>query len=177
MSEIGMEAPKIGIGQRIKETFSGNAAKEAWYRKNAELVKKYTDVNNGLSDEQRAQAVAQIEADATKSADSSVRGHWLALAATTATLAVATVAVVKPELAGRLADTLSKSKIGSKLKLDTAARGVEKGAFAAHNFLKDLPINAKDLAGKARNFAVEKGTAVFEAVKKIGKKPGTPQTV
>ncbi len=110
MAEIGvpMEPPKKGFMEGMRRAFTMKGAKEQWYQDHAELVKKYADVNNGLSEEQRAQVMQKIDDDATKSARLNVVGKWGALAVTGVTLG-AGGALIGSEKARRLAfDKLGK---------------------------------------------------------------------
>lgn len=176
MAEMGMEAPKITLGQRVKEAFTTGGAREKWYRDHKELVSKYADISNGLSDEQRAQAMAQIESDAAKSAKINVAGHWGGLAAVTGTIAVGTALLIKPELAGKVADQLKKINIkGHNFGLERGARAVESGALRAQDFLKHLPTNAKDLAVRAGEGIKTGASRAKDAVAGIfKKKPPVP---
>lgn len=88
MAEIGMsmEPPKKGFVEGLRRAFTVGGAKEKWYQDHKDLVLKYTDVHNGLNDEQRAQVMQQIENDATKSAKIAVGKHVGAAVLTTAVL-------------------------------------------------------------------------------------------
>lgn len=169
MAEVG-EMPKPSLKERVREAFTKQGAKEKWYRDHKEVVKQYTDVNNGLSDEQRAQAITQIEADATKSAKINVGGHWVALAAGTATLALGAVGIAKPEL---VVTAMDKLHLGDK----KVGKAVITAAEKSHDFLAHLPGNAKDLANKAKveaGKAVNSAKAAWESFRKKPPKPPGP---
>lgn len=147
---MNMEARKGGAGQRIKELFNTRYAKEKWLADRQEMIKKYADVNNGLSDEQRVQVMTQIENDATNAAKIQVRNHWLALVGSTAVLAAATVGVAKPEwveaFAGKLKDVNIK---GRNFGLGKVGEGLSHAANTSHDFLADMWSKAGTLKEKA----------------------------
>lgn len=169
MAEIGGEIPKRTLKDRVREAFTPSGAKEKWYRNHQEIVKQYSDVNNGLTEEQRAQAMAQIESDATRSSKIAVGGHWAALAAGTATLALGAVGIAKPGLVDSLAGKLRNVNIkGKNFGMAKVGEGLSSVAHSSHDFLASIPLRAVML----KNMAVEKGKATWEAVAgKLRKKP------
>ncbi len=167
MSEMGPEA-KIGFIQRVKESFSPRAAKEKWYREHMETVKKYEDVQNGLTDQQRAEAMAKLEAEATKSARINVGKNWGALALASATVGGGVLAVIKPGVVDDLAAKLKKVDIkGHNFGLGKAGEALSTAANKSHDFVWDIPGKAAELSQAARDQLVRSGQAVREAVAKV----------
>jgi hypothetical protein len=140
MAETGSEIPKITAKDRIREAFTPKGAKEKWYRDHKEAVDQYLRVDNGLTDEQRAQAITQIEADATKSARIALGKHWGALALGTATLAGIGLGIAKPELVKK---TIGKIPLGIGDKISL-------GADKAHTFVRQIPQAAQILSIQAK---------------------------
>lgn len=137
MAEIGGEIPKRTLKDRVREAFTPSGAKEKWYRDHQEIVKQYSNVSNGLTEDQRAQAMAQIESDATRSSKIAVGGHWAALAAGTATLVLGAVGIARPDLVRAGLEKIPWGK-GKKL-LDTKfGDKVFNAAADSHKFLKGL---------------------------------------
>lgn len=81
---MSMEPPKKGLKEGLRRAFTVSGAKEKWYQDHKEMVAKYADVHNGLTDEQRSAVMSQIESDATKSAKIAVGKRVGALATVTA---------------------------------------------------------------------------------------------
>lgn len=156
MSEIGMsmEPPKKGLVEGLRKSFTVGGAKEQWYRDHAELVKKYADVNNGLSDEQRQQVMAKIDADATKSAWINVGTKWGATALGAGLLTGGGFLVGSEKFQDAL---MKKGGKWAKVGEWGAARGMQLNDLKAQSmvrgeqaltFLKGIPDRAKAWAGK-----------------------------
>ena len=150
MAEIGMspEAAKIGLKQKVVEAFTPKGAKEKWYREHAEVVKKYADVSNGLSDEQRAQVMAKIDDDATKSANINVVGKWGAVALTTAALGVS----------------------GGLIKSETFRNWVAKGHLGKWQFgegLKNLGLGGEKNLGIAKDKIIALGRQAKDGLDRV----------
>lgn len=168
MAEIGGEIPKPSLKERIGAAFNKDLAKKEWYKKHAEIVKQYTDVNNGLSEDQRAQAMAQLEDKATKDASWAVGGHWVALAGVTATAVLGTIGIVKPELVDTLAGKMKNLNIkGHNFGLGKVGEGLSTAANVSHDFLTSIPLRAVIL----KNQLVERGKGVFASFKKAPAPP------
>jgi hypothetical protein len=153
MAEAGMEMPKIGIKQRVVEAFTPRGAKEKWYRDHAETIKKYADVHNGLTDEQRQQKMADIEEQATKSANVNVLKNVGATAVVTAVLATTGALIKNPDLAKRFADWSAGKKFG----VGKVGELVHKGAQGSHDFL----VKVWTKAGELKQRALDRGKALF----------------
>lgn len=146
MAEGGMnpEVQKIGLKQRVVEAFTPKGAKEKWYRDHADVVKKYADVANTMTEEQRAQVMDQIDDRASKDANLAVLGKWGAVALTTATLGVGG-GLIKSET---FRNWVGKAHIG-KLEVGKpfqkfGEKGAEMGEKAL-DFLKSIPDRANRL--------------------------------
>lgn len=173
MTEIGMsmEPPKKGIIEGLRRAFTMKGAKEQWYQDHKDVVLKYADLHNGLTDEQRAQSMAKLEADATTSAKINVGTKWAALGLTTATLGLA---------GGLVGSERFRNFIGTKGgKVGTwlATQG-EKGYMG----LTAAKFKAGELAGNAKAALIEQGDKAKDFLKstwekvtdKFKKKPSAP---
>jgi hypothetical protein len=159
MAEIGMsmEPPKKGMVEGLRRAFTLKGAKEKWYQDHKDVVLKYTDVHNGLNDEQRATVMAQIESDATKSAKIAVGKHVGALAVTVGTLGFAGGLVGSEKFrtfvgkGGKIGEWLAGKGATGALGLEVAkGKVMEKGAEAL-NFVKHtIPDKARELWTRIR---------------------------
>lgn len=162
MAEIGipMEQPKTGFAEGLRRAFTVKGAKEQWYQNHKELVMQYADVHNGLTEEQRTQAMAQIEADATKSAQRGVAVRVGATALTAATVAFGGGLIGSEKFRNWVGKgAIGKWKFGESLAGlgQKGANGLEMGKTKgqelggqALDFLKSIPDKAKDLWAKIR---------------------------
>lgn len=146
MAEGGMspEVQKIGFGQRMKEFFTRQGATEKLLR-NSEAYKKYADVNNGLTDEQRAQALTQLEAAASDMARVQVRNRWGATAVGLAVATGAGLGIWRPEWVAKIANANLKV-FGKERNVGKIFKPFAKGAEKANDFLT----NIWDRAGKLK---------------------------
>jgi len=148
MAEIGMEAPKIGFGQRVREAFTRRGAEQKWLREHQDTIRQYFEVNKNLTDEQRVGVMSKIESDAQDEAKSKVRKHWGALALTTATLAGAGTLIARPDFAKRIMDAKITIK-GKEFGTGKLGKGLFEGAEISHNFLVDVWKKASTLSKTA----------------------------
>lgn len=158
MSETGMsmEPPKKGIKEGLRRAFTVSGAKEKWYQDHKEMVAKYADVHNGLTDEQRSAVMSQIESDATKSAKIAVGKRAGALALTSAVVGTAGLLIAKPDLARRFMEWTPKV-LGKELSTGKVGEVVFAGADKAHTFLGDVWTKA----GSLKDAALARGKAMF----------------
>lgn len=163
MAEIGMsmEPPKKGFVEGVRKAFTLGGAKEQWYQDHAELVKKYADVNNGLSDEQRAQVMQKIDADASKAAGWNIARNYGATALVLTGLGTAGTLIARPDFAKRFAEAKFKVPFSKDKTFGTGKLGekVFQGADWAHDGLAKVWTKAGELKTKAG-----------EALKRVGNK-------
>lgn len=159
---MSMEPPKKGFVEGLRRAFTVGGAKEKWYQDHKDLVLKYTDVHNGLNDEQRAQVMTQIENDATKSARIAVGKHVGALALTSVVVGTAGTLIARPDLAKRFMDWAPKI-FGNKRSTGKLGEAVFKGADKAHTFLADI----WSRAGLLKDAALAKGKSMFSKGAKV----------
>ncbi len=158
MTEIGMsmEPPKKGMVEGLRRAFTVGGAKEKWYQDHKDLVLKYADVHNGLNDQQRAQVMAQIESDATKSAKIAVGKH-VSAAVLTAGLVGFGGGLVGSERfrtfvgkGGKIGEWFANQGAKGALGLEfTKGKVMEKGTVAL-DFLKSIPNRTKEWWAKIR---------------------------
>jgi|GEM_PF-764797 hypothetical protein len=158
MSEtaMNMEPPKKGLKEGLRRAFTVSGAKEKWYQDHKEMVAKYADVHNGLTDEQRSAVMAQIESDATKSAKIAVGKRTGALALTSAVVGTAGLLIAKPDLARRFMEWTPKI-LGNELSTGKVGKAVFTGADKAHSFLAEVWTRA----GSLKEAALARGKALF----------------
>ena len=63
MAEIGMEAPKMGLGEKIGSLFSRRLAEKKWMINHREQIQQFAKVAETLPEEERAKVYTKIEQD------------------------------------------------------------------------------------------------------------------
>lgn len=164
MAEIGMsmEPPKKGIKEGLRRAFTVSGAKEKWYQDHKEMVAKYADVHNGLTDEQRQAVISQIESDATKSARIAVGKRVGALATATAVVGFAGGLVGSEKFrtiiakGGPIGKWLADQGTMGAFGLEVAKGAVKEKGAQALTFIKSIPEKAR---GMWTNFRAPKPAA------------------
>lgn len=157
-----MEVPKQNLAGKLREIFTPQGQKEKWLRNHQELVSQYADVNNGLTEEQRAQAMKSIEDKATKDAKWAVAGHWGALALSVATIVGIGVGIAKPDVLKAINIQLPKELKRGAEKFNLGEALAAK-AQHAHDFIGGIPIKLNILRKKAEVNGIYYADKVYTA--------------
>lgn len=157
-----MEVPKQNLAGKLREIFTPQGQKEKWLRNHQELVSQYADVNNGLTEEQRAQAMKSIEDKATKDSRWAVAGHWGALVTGLALLAGVGYGIKNPDVLLKIGDIkLGRGENPFTIKTSKIGTGANFLAQHAHDFIGGIHGRAADLAANFR----DRGAAAVDTVR------------